>query len=151
MHAESSGPVDSSSQRRSPASRHCSTSSSTSTDFNNPDELSRIETIVVTGKLIARPGGPFTAAFLHLPRQLAVEVTRAGFESVEIVGVEGPGFVVTDLERRRADPHRREALMIAARLTEHDPEMLAATSHLMAIGHTPQAAPGPPPSCPTHT
>ncbi len=112
--------------------------------LHDPDELARSETIVATGRLFARPGGPFTAAFLHLPRQLnPLEVARADFEGVEVVGVKGPGFVVADFERRWDDPHRCEALLVAARLTEQDPEMLAATSHLH--GHSPHAASNPGP------
>jgi SAM-dependent methyltransferase len=105
--------------------------------LQDPDELDRIETIVSTGTLVARPGGPFTSAFLHLPRQLLAEVSDAGFEHVDILGVEGPGFVVTNFEQRWSHPTRREALMVAARLTEHEPEILAATSHLLAVARAP--------------
>jgi SAM-dependent methyltransferase len=102
--------------------------------YHEPDELARIETIVGTGVLPARPGGVFTTAFLHLPRQLGQELTSAGFVDVDVVGIEGPGYLVSNFDERWADDGRRAALIGAARLVEHDPEIVALGSHLMAVG-----------------
>jgi hypothetical protein len=79
--------------------------------FHDPEELDRAVEIVATGVQPARLGGPFTTAFLHLPRQLATEVTQAGFESVEVLAIEGPGFVVNSFDERWADESRRRALL----------------------------------------
>jgi SAM-dependent methyltransferase len=54
-------------------------------------------------------GNLFTTAYFHLPRELRSEVSGVGFEDVRVFHVEGPGFLVPDLERRLDDPPRREA------------------------------------------
>lgn len=77
--------------------------------------------------------GLFTTAFFHLPEQLRDEITAADFGSCELFNIEGPGFVVSDLEARWQDPQRREALLNAARLIEADAAMLASASHLLAV------------------
>ncbi|HZU71853.1 MAG TPA: hypothetical protein VE990_03690 [Acidimicrobiales bacterium] len=81
--------------------------------------------------------GLFTTAYLHLPADLMAEVSGAGFEAVEVYNIEGPGFLVTDFAERWADPPRREALLDAARLVEREPAMMAASSHLLAVGQAP--------------
>lgn len=103
--------------------------------FHEPDEMERIETIVRTGVLSARQGGVFTTAFMHLPRQLDQEVTRVGFADVDVVSIEGPGYLVSNFDERWADDVRRAALIGAARLVESDPEIVALGGHLMAVGH----------------
>jgi SAM-dependent methyltransferase len=102
--------------------------------LHDPDELARIEKITRTGVLDARPGGIFTTAFMHLPRQLRAELTEAGFDDVTVVPVEGPGYLVTNFDERWADSARRAALLSAARLIEDDPEIVGLGSHLLAVG-----------------
>jgi SAM-dependent methyltransferase len=75
----------------------------------------------------------FTNAYFHLPSELARDVQAVGFEDPEVFSIEGPGFLVRDIEERWADPSRREILLAAARLVEREPEMLAAASHLLAV------------------
>ncbi len=103
--------------------------------FHEPEEMERIESIVGSGVLPAREDGVFTTAFMHLPRQLRQEVSAVGFAEVEVVSIEGPGYLVSNFDERWADDVRREALISAARLVENDPELLALGSHLMAVGH----------------
>lgn len=61
-----------------------------------------------------------------------------GFAAPELLQIEGPGFLVPDFEARWADEARREAMLQAARWLESEPEMLAASSHLMAIARKPK-------------
>lgn len=103
--------------------------------FHEPDEMERIEAIVKSGVLQAREGGVFTTAFMHLPRQLRQEVSAAGFMGVDVVSIEGPGYLVSNFDERWADGVRRAALVGAARLVESDPELVALGGHLMAVGH----------------
>jgi SAM-dependent methyltransferase len=105
--------------------------------LHEPGELDRVETVVRTGILPAREGGVFTTAFLHLPRQLRAELTAAGFEHVEIVGVEGPGYLVRNFDDQWTDAVRRASLVRAAELVEDDPEIIGLASHLMATGYRP--------------
>ena len=86
-------------------------------------------------------GGPgrgelFTTSYFHLPRELDEEVQAAGFALVESVAVEGPGALIPDFPERWADPTRRRAIIEAARLGEGDPEMRAATGHLLAVARS---------------
>lgn len=105
--------------------------------FHDPDETARIVEITRSGVLPAREGGVFTTAYMHLPRELQAEVSEATFESVTVVAIEGPGYLVSNFDERWSDSPRREAMLTAARLIEADPEMRAIGSHLMAIATRP--------------
>ena len=75
----------------------------------------------------------FTTAFFHEPAQLAAEVAEAGFESTEIIAVEGPVWIAADFSQRWADPGKREVLLDLARAVESEPSLHGMTPHLMAI------------------
>jgi len=79
----------------------------------------------------------FTTAFFHRPEELEAEVRAAGFELVDLLGVEGPGWLLPDLERRWADPAERERLLQAARAVEREPTLLGLHAHLLAVGGKP--------------
>jgi len=100
--------------------------------LHEPGVLARVEEAVTTGVFLGHEHGLFTTAFFHLPTQLRDEITAAGFQSCEVLSIEGPGFLVTDFDARWADPARRDAVLRAARLVEREPETLGAASHLMA-------------------
>lgn len=81
----------------------------------------------------------FTAAYFHSGEQLRDEVTAAGFEAVEVFGVEGPAWsMLAAAERNTGSDFRDSALfesaLTAARMAEPYPELLAASSHLLAVG-----------------
>lgn len=75
----------------------------------------------------------FTTAFFHLPQELTGEVREAGFDLVELLGVEGPAWLLPDLERRWADGEERERLLQAARAVEREPSLLGIHPHLLAV------------------
>jgi ubiquinone/menaquinone biosynthesis C-methylase UbiE len=77
--------------------------------------------------------GWFTTAFFHHPDELETEVRSAGLELVELVGVEGPGGMVRDIEERWRDDGWREFILFAARAVESEPSLLGASFHLLAI------------------
>ncbi|SRR6266566_6679744 len=79
----------------------------------------------------------FTTAFFHLPRELEDEVREAGFERVEILGLEGPGWMLADLEARWADPARRRHILDAARAIEREPTLMGLHAHILAVGRKP--------------
>ena len=79
----------------------------------------------------------FTTAFFHLPRELEDEVREAGFERVEILGLEGPGWMLADLEARWADPARRRQILDAARAIEREPTLMGLHAHILAVGRKP--------------
>ena len=76
----------------------------------------------------------FTTAYFHRPDDLREELEAAGFEDVGVYGVEGPGWMVADFERRWQDPAlRRDFLQVAAAL-EREPSVIGASAHLLGIG-----------------
>jgi len=75
----------------------------------------------------------FTTAFFHRPEELTSEVIDAGFDLVDLLGVEGPAWLLTDLERRWTDPEERERLLQAARAIEREPALLGIHPHLLAV------------------
>jgi SAM-dependent methyltransferase len=105
--------------------------------LHEPGIYELVEESVRTG-VFGGPGeaGVFTTSYFHLPAELADEVSAAGFGDVRVFHVEGPGFLIRDLEERLNDPARREALMNAIRLVEEDLSMHA-SSHLLATGRAP--------------
>jgi len=102
--------------------------------LHEPD-VSRIVDHAVRTGVFGGPGreGLFTTSYFHLPRELRDEVLAAGFAKAHVLSVEGPGCWLPDFEERWSNPPRREAILAAARAVENDPEMLAASSHLLAI------------------
>jgi ubiquinone/menaquinone biosynthesis C-methylase UbiE len=79
----------------------------------------------------------FTTAYFHLPQELEDEVGEAGFERMEVLGVEGPGWMLADLEARWADPIRRQQILDAARAIEREPALMGVHAHILAIGRKP--------------
>jgi ubiquinone/menaquinone biosynthesis C-methylase UbiE len=76
----------------------------------------------------------FTDAYFHRPGELSREFLAAGFKIAEIASIEGPGWLARDFDRLWNDPVSRERLLAAVRKVEHEPSVMGATSHLMAIG-----------------
>jgi SAM-dependent methyltransferase len=86
------------------------------------------------------PGGRpqwFTTAFFHHPEELAQEVVDAGLELVELIGVEGPGWLLPDIGDRWADEVWRELLLFAARAVETEVTMRSVSAHLLAVARRP--------------
>ncbi|MFD7918444.1 class I SAM-dependent methyltransferase [Streptomyces sp. NPDC059740] len=84
----------------------------------------------------------FTAAYFHSGEELRQEMTAAGLEGVEVLGVEGPAWSMLAAAERNTDRSFRasplfESALAAARMAEPYPELLAAGSHLLAVGRRP--------------
>lgn len=79
----------------------------------------------------------FTTAYFHLPGELRDEVESAGFEKVRLLGVEGPGWLLSDFEERWADPGLREDLLRLASLLEGAESVVGVSAHLLAVGAKP--------------
>jgi len=72
----------------------------------------------------------FTTAYFHLPHELQDEARAGGLQNVQLFSIEGPAWMFegsTTIEEQ----------MFAARATESEPALMAATSHIMAAGSTP--------------
>jgi ubiquinone/menaquinone biosynthesis C-methylase UbiE len=79
----------------------------------------------------------FTTAYFHRPDDLRVELERAGFSAVQVVGVEGLGEWLSDFDERWEDPRLRHDLMDVARRLESEPSIVGASAHLLGIGRKP--------------
>ena len=82
----------------------------------------------------------FTAAYFHTAGQLRDEVAAAGFERTEVFGVEGPAWSLVAAAERHTGQSvigtpLFESALTAARMAEPYPELLSASSHLLAVGH----------------
>jgi SAM-dependent methyltransferase len=75
----------------------------------------------------------FTTAYFHLPEELGREVTEAGLRLEAVLAVEGPAWMLPDIERRLVDPGRRERVLAAIRRVETEPSLLGASAHLLAV------------------
>lgn len=79
----------------------------------------------------------FTTAYFHRPDDLGAEVEAAGFRDVTVLGVEGPAWVLHDLDARWEDAALRKDLLDVARALEAEPSIVGASAHLLAIGRRP--------------
>jgi SAM-dependent methyltransferase len=75
----------------------------------------------------------FTTAFFHHPDELRSEVGEADLSLLELVGLEGPAWLLPDLGERWADAERRERALAAARAVEREPALLGLSAHLLAV------------------
>ncbi|MGH7600197.1 MAG: methyltransferase domain-containing protein [bacterium] len=79
----------------------------------------------------------FTTAKFHRPDELKAEVVEAGFTEVDVLGIEGPGWILPDFEDRWRDPRRRLDLLAIARRLEREPSIQGVSAHLLAVGEKP--------------
>jgi ubiquinone/menaquinone biosynthesis C-methylase UbiE len=79
----------------------------------------------------------FTTAFFHRPAELAEEAREAGLEVETVLGVEGPAWLIPDLEARWADEPRRVQLLGLLRRLEGNPDALAMSAHLLLVARRP--------------
>jgi SAM-dependent methyltransferase len=77
------------------------------------------------------PGEFFTTAFFHHPDELAAEVEEAGFVLADVLGVEGPGWLLID----RADSY--DDIVRVARAVESEPTVIGTSAHLLAVARKP--------------
>ena len=76
----------------------------------------------------------FTTAYFHHPSELAAEFTMAGLSHEATLAIEGPGWLLADLDARLADEERRAQLLEILAAIEADPSLLGASAHLLAVG-----------------
>ena len=79
----------------------------------------------------------FTTAYFHHPDEIAHEVEAAGFALEGVFGIEGPIWLLADLDRRWSDAAERQRLLRLARTLEREPTLLGASAHLLAVGRSP--------------
>jgi len=102
-----------------------------------------ISTILRTAVYDGKRG--FTLAYFHRAEELAEEMRDAGLTHVEVFGVEGPAWSLLKAVEQQPGPGPTDDLfssvLTAARMAEPYPELLAASSHLLAVGRKPDRCP----------
>jgi SAM-dependent methyltransferase len=81
----------------------------------------------------------FTTAYFHRPEELRAELGAAGLDVVTVVGLEGPLWLLPDLDARWADASARERLLSLVRTVETQPSLLGLSAHILAVGRRPRA------------
>lgn len=75
----------------------------------------------------------FTTAFFHHPAELKAEIEEAGLRPERTLAIEGPGWLLHNIEAYWQDHGRRERLLKALCWLEHEPSILGMSAHMMAI------------------
>jgi ubiquinone/menaquinone biosynthesis C-methylase UbiE len=75
----------------------------------------------------------FTTAFFHHPNELTTEIQDAGFESAQLYGIEGPGWLLADFEKYWTDPKLRSRLLAILKSLETEPTLLGQSAHILAV------------------
>lgn len=78
--------------------------------------------------------GYFTTAYFHLPQELGLDLETAGFVHERTVAIEGPAWLLQDLDEQWDDPEKRRRLLAVLRNLEEEPSLLGVSSHIMAVG-----------------
>jgi len=76
----------------------------------------------------------FTTAYFHRPEDLHSELQTAGFHDVEVLGVEGPGWILQDFDTRWEHPELRRDLIEVSRALESETSIVGASAHLLGLG-----------------
>ncbi len=79
----------------------------------------------------------FTTAYFHLPTELGAELETAGFDAVDVVAVEGIGWIARDFADRLGEPDSRALLLDVIRGVETEPSLLGMSPHLLGLGMAP--------------
>jgi len=76
----------------------------------------------------------FTTAHFHHPDELKHEMEEAGFANVETLAVEGPFWLLRDLDDRWRDATSRRQLLYALSKIEEEPSLMGASLHFVCVG-----------------
>jgi SAM-dependent methyltransferase len=79
----------------------------------------------------------FTTAYFHRPDGLREEAINAGLLVDGVFGIEGPGWLLPDVNARLEDPRRRADLLRIARMFEAEPAVLGVSAHLLLVARKP--------------
>ncbi|MEV8565656.1 class I SAM-dependent methyltransferase [Streptomyces sp. NPDC051322] len=86
----------------------------------------------------------FTLSYFHRAEELGAELAASGLRDVQVFGIEGPAWSLVKAAEQQPGEGPTDDLiasaMAAARMAEPYPELLAASSHLLAVGKAPTDA-----------
>ena len=75
----------------------------------------------------------FTTAYFHRPEELRSEVAEAGLQVLGLYGIEGPGWILPDIDARMSHSRRRADLLRVARSLESESSLLGINAHLLIV------------------
>jgi SAM-dependent methyltransferase len=92
-----------------------------------------VEHVIAHGLTAADDQGFLAMSYCHRADELHNEVVSAELSVEAVYGIEGPAFLVADIDAKWADPATRERLLWAARLVELEPGLQEISGHLLAV------------------
>lgn len=95
------------------------------------ETLRLTESLLQTGLHDARLG--FTTAHFHTPSEVTDEFMAAGFPAVEVIGIEGPGWIVLDSVTEQRVESLMPSALTCARVAERDPALISTSGHLLCV------------------
>ena len=107
--------------------------------FDDPAFAELLDAVTASGRHHNPTGNPdyFTTSFFHLPKELEAEMCDAGLIDVEVLAVEGIGWVAADLDERMTREDDQQRLLDLLEQLETEPSILGASPHLLAVGFVP--------------
>jgi hypothetical protein len=75
----------------------------------------------------------FTTAHFHRPEEIVPELEHAGFRAPAVLAVEGPAWIIPEVDTWLDDVDAQRQLMESLRRVEAEPSLLGASAHLLAI------------------
>jgi SAM-dependent methyltransferase len=82
----------------------------------------------------------FTTAYFHRPDEIRPELESAGFVVSAVLAVEGPAWVIPNLDAWLDAPAARDQLIALVRRVEAEPTLLGASAHVLAVANKGRAA-----------
>jgi ubiquinone/menaquinone biosynthesis C-methylase UbiE len=79
----------------------------------------------------------FTTAYFHRPEEVAAECEAAGLAPEATVAIEGPAWLLPDLDAWLADDRRKAILLAVLAQLEAEPALLGAGAHLLTVARCP--------------
>ena len=75
----------------------------------------------------------FTSAYFHRPEELAAECAESGLVHEATLAVEGPAWLLADLDAQLADEGKQAVLLEALAALDAEPTLLGVSAHLLAV------------------
>ena len=104
--------------------------------LDNADFRAMLDVELANGQHRPPPSWPgfFTTAHFHHPEELQAELQAAGFKVRALLAVQGPGWIVPDIEALMRDETARALLLETVRKLEAEPALLGMSPHVLAVG-----------------
>lgn len=81
--------------------------------------------------------GLFTRAFFHHPQELKQEIAQAGFMEPHVLAVEGPSWIIPNLDQLWLEEVRQARILEVVQALEDEPSLMGMSPHLLSIAWKP--------------